>query len=146
MAVNSGYDKAGTNSENSENTAPDIEIPIPLLHRLHAALGPIAGGLILDFFDLLTFGPIGIFAGVLVGSCVGWWVGGLYNFKTRGRLIISALSAIYMTIPFTAPLPLATMISAIARFSNTRIPESAYEGRSADEVEVEAKVVEEAKV
>jgi hypothetical protein len=94
--------------------------PEPLFVRLHRALGPIFGGLILDFVDLVTFGPIGIFGGFLLGGAIGWWLSGIYGFRPRNQFLFSILAAAYAFIPFTAPIPIATLISAIARFQPSR--------------------------
>ena len=87
-----------------------------IAHRLHRALGPVAGALILDFADFATFGPIGLVLGWLVGAVTGWWISSLYGYDMRYRCIWAALAALYCTIPFTAVIPLATIISVIARF------------------------------
>ena len=86
--------------------------------RLHHALGPIAGAMILDASDILTFGPLGIYAGALVGGCVGFWLTGLYRFSMPARLLWSAAAGIYCSIPFTEMLPIATLISACHRFAH----------------------------
>ena len=87
-----------------------------LLTRLHRALGPLAGGLILDFVDIATFGPVGLLGGFVVGGLAGWWVSSIYEFSPRSRLALAALAAVYTAVPLTEPLPLATAISALARF------------------------------
>jgi uncharacterized protein YqgC (DUF456 family) len=87
-----------------------------LLQRLHNAFGPIVGGLILDFVDLATFGPVGLILGPFLGGVVGWWIASIYKFSMVGRLVTVVLSAIYCTLPFTAVVPLGTIISATARF------------------------------
>lgn len=87
-----------------------------LLVRLHRALGPLAGGIVLDFVDLATFGPIGLLGGFVMGGLIGWWISSIYDFSLRGRSVFAVLAAAYTAIPFTEILPLATMISAWARF------------------------------
>ena len=87
-----------------------------LLNRLHRTFGPLAGGVILDAADLITMGPIGIFGGMIVGSAVGWWVSSIYQYSKQSRLIWAAISGIYCMMPFTAVLPLATIVSAVGRF------------------------------
>jgi len=89
---------------------------ISLIERLYAAIFPILGGLILDFADLATFGPAGLYMGMIVGCTIGWLISGIYEFSRNGRLIFALLAGIYCTIPGTFFLPLATAISALARF------------------------------
>jgi hypothetical protein len=84
--------------------------------RLYFALGPVAGCLVLDLADFLTFGPIGLALGIPVGAAIGWWLGSLYGFERQGRAVLAALSGLYCTIPFTEVLPIATIVGAAARF------------------------------
>lgn len=86
------------------------------LERLHRALGPLAGAIILDITDFVTFGPIGLVLGVAIGFPVGYWIASLYGFSRAGRWLIATLSGIYCTIPFTELIPLATMVAAVARY------------------------------
>lgn len=87
-----------------------------ILNRLHNAFGPILGGLILDFVDLATFGPLGLILGPILGALVGWWIASIYNFSRAGRIVAVILSAVYCAFPFTGVIPLGTIISATARF------------------------------
>ena len=84
--------------------------------RLHHAIGPIAGAMILDAADLITFGPLGLYAGFLVGVVVGFWLTSLYRFSIPFRLFWALVAGVYCTIPFTEPFPIATAISATHRF------------------------------
>ena len=93
-----------------------------LMERFYVAIFPILGGLILDFADLATFGPIGLYAGMIVGCTIGWLISGIYGFSKNGRVIFSLLAGIYCTIPGTFFLPLATFISAAARFREKPTP------------------------
>lgn len=92
--------------------------PDGVAERLYRALGPLAGGIILDVTDFLTFGPIGIALGLIIGCPVGYWVSGMYGFSKRTRVVFAVLAGVYCTIPFTELIPLATMISAIARYNS----------------------------
>lgn len=95
----------------------DRQIPQrTVLERLHYALGPMAGGMIIDLADLLTPGPVGLFGGILIGMPVGWYVASMYGFETPSRLLIATLTGIYCTIPGTELIPLATLVSACGRF------------------------------
>jgi hypothetical protein len=91
--------------------------------RLHAALGPIAGGLVLDFVDLVTFGPIGLAVGPIVGGIVGWWLCSFYRLTGATRLLAIVAAGVYCFIPFTEPFPLATIVAAMGRFVNPHAPE-----------------------
>ena len=87
-----------------------------LFEHLYIALGPVLGGLIIDTVDFVTFGPIGLYIGLLAGAIIGWLVSSIYGFSTKSKLIWSLLAGIYCTIPGTALFPLATVISVISRF------------------------------
>lgn len=87
----------------------------PLIERINTAFGPLAGALILDFVDLATIGPLGI-GGFFVGGAVGWWILSVYDISKNTRLILAFLAGIYCLVPFTEFIPVATLISAIARF------------------------------
>jgi hypothetical protein len=108
-------------SENPAKLAPgDSPSEKPsLLYRLHQALGPLAGALILDVVDFTTFGPIGIVLGLVVGVPIGWWISSIYGFSPLSRALFATLAGLYCTVPFTEVLPLATLISASARFWRT---------------------------
>ena len=94
-----------------------------LLQRLYRALGPLAGGMILDFADLATFGPLGLALGLPVGIAVGWWICSIYELSWQVRFLVAVIAGIYCMVPFTGALPLATLISAIARFQPRELPE-----------------------
>lgn len=86
-----------------------------LLWRVHRALGPIAGGLLLDFTDLATFGPMGVF-GSFLGAAVVLWISSLYRFSLRTKIILAFLAGVYCTVPMTEPFPIATLVCAACRF------------------------------
>ena len=100
-----------------KNQPEKTSAPMDFHKRLYNAIFPIIGGLILDFADFVTLGPIGLYTGMIVGCTVGWLIGGIYNFSRNGRIICSILAGIYCTIPGTFFLPLATAISVISRFN-----------------------------
>lgn len=88
--------------------------------RIHHAIGPVMAAMILDFADLVTFGPIGLIAGAAVGASIGYWVSGISGFSREGRLRWAALAALYCTFPLTELVPLATIIAAAGRFRDPR--------------------------
>jgi hypothetical protein len=84
--------------------------------KLYRALGPLAGGILLDTLDLATFGPFGLYIGWLVGLVVGWWIASIHEFGPMGKASFAALAAVYLTMPMTELFPVATIVSAAARF------------------------------
>lgn len=83
--------------------------------RLHRALGPILGGLLLDFTDLATFGPMGIL-GPFLGAAVVLWICSLYRFSVKTKIILAFLGGVYCMVPMTEPFPIATLVCAACRF------------------------------
>ena len=73
-----------------------------LLVRLHRALGPIAGGLILDFVDLVTFGPLGLLGGFMLGGVAAWWITSIYRLSPIKRVIFVVLAMFYTAAPLTS--------------------------------------------
>ena len=99
-----------------------------LLWRLHRALGPILGGLLLDFTDLATFGPMGILGPVL-GAAVVLWITSLYQFSVKTKIILAFLGGVYCTVPMTEPFPVATLVCAACRFFE-KPPSNEHEEKS----------------
>jgi hypothetical protein len=107
---------AVTNTKHYSSTSQNEPMRATLLERLHRALGPLAGGMIIDFVDFASFGPIGLVLGPVLGGLAGWWVSSIYGFGPRGRTVVAIVAAVYCSIPFTEVLPLATLVAAVARF------------------------------
>lgn len=76
---------------------------------------PIAGGLAIDVVDFATMGPIGVFAGAIVGGFVTWTVASRHGLSSRMVAMMTFLGALYCTIPFTELLPLATLLAIVSR-------------------------------
>lgn len=87
-----------------------------LLARVYYALGPLAAGILLDVLDLATWGPVGIAIGAVVGAYAGWIIGGFEGLSRDGRVTLAVCAALYMMIPMTETLPIATAFTLIARF------------------------------
>jgi len=101
-------------STHAESTASQIAREFRA--RLMNALGPALAALVLDFADLITFGPFGIYGGLFIGAAVGWWMSGSYGFGRPGRIAVALSAGIYCMLPATHFLPLASILSATARF------------------------------
>ncbi len=91
--------------------------PPGLWWRINYALGPVLGGLLLDMMDLTTFGPLGLYFGLIVGGLVGWYISAMYGFSRNATIWCILLAGIYCMVPMTEFMPIATIISAVARFN-----------------------------
>jgi len=85
--------------------------------------------MILDVLDLATFGPIGLVVGGVIGVCAGWVLADLEGYGRPTKCVFAVCAAIYMTVPLTEPIPVATSLGLIARFfrgppPNTDTPSS----------------------
>ena len=78
-------------------------------HRYHKVLFPILGGVILDCADLATYGPAGLYTGMIVGCAVGWLISDFYDYSKKGRVVFAILAGVYCSTPGTFLLPLATL-------------------------------------
>ena len=122
-AVLKEKDKNNT-SETPPDKLPTVPVesfgpPKNILPRLQKAFGPILGGLLIDFLDLATFGPIGIGMGVVVGMIAGYWVTSFYDLQKKHQLWWTVIAGIYCAVPFTEAFPFATLIGAFARYFET---------------------------
>jgi hypothetical protein len=86
------------------------------LRRIYYALGPLAAGIMIDVLDLATFGTVGLMIGALVGGYAGWVIGEFEGLSRDNRLALACCAAIYMMIPMTEPVPIATAFTLLARF------------------------------
>ena len=86
------------------------------LQRLAFALGPVGTGLLLDFLDLATFGPVGLLIGAGIGGYAGWVLAKYEGFDRHLRFAFALCTAAYMMIPFTEWIPAATILLLLARF------------------------------
>lgn len=99
-----------------DNPAPAAAPPPTRAERLNRAFGPVVAGLIIDFVDLATFGPIGFYLGLPIGAFAGYWMGRALALPKKSSLLCALAAGIYCTIPGTEMLPLATLVGACARY------------------------------
>jgi hypothetical protein len=88
--------------------------------RLNRAFGPVVAGLIIDFVDLATFGPIGLYLGPPIGAFAGYWMGRALGLDRKPSLLCAAAAAVYCSIPGTEMIPLATIVGALARYNERK--------------------------
>ena len=88
--------------------------------RLNRAFGPVVAGLIIDLVDLATFGPIGLVLGLPIGGAAGYWMGRTLGLGKKPSLLCALAAGIYCTIPGTEFLPIATLVGAFARYSESK--------------------------
>ena len=87
-----------------------------ILARLKRAFAPLIPFIILDLFDFLTFGVLGLYVGLIVGVPMGYWICARQNLSF-GKCLCGAFGAgIYCSLPFTEFIPAATLIGIWARF------------------------------
>lgn len=84
--------------------------------RLNRAFGPVVAGLVIDFVDLATFGPIGVYLGLPIGAFAGYWMSRALGLGPKPSLLCALLAGIYCMIPGTEMLPIATIVGACARY------------------------------
>ena len=84
--------------------------------RLNRAFGPVVAGLIIDFVDLATFGPIGPYLGLPIGAFAGYWMGRALGLERKPSLLCALAAGIYCMMPGTELIPIATVVGALARY------------------------------
>ena len=82
---------------------------------LKQILGPMVAGIAIDGLDLITFGPIGLYAGLILGGAVGYWLAPMLGFPPKGRWIAALMTGIYCTIPLTGFIPVAAIAAGLTR-------------------------------
>ena len=96
----------------------------------------------LDLADLATFGPVGLGSGLAVGAAAGWLLGPALGFSARRRWLAAAVGGVYCAMPSTAFLPLASVVTAVAkRAGGESDPESAV-AASGEAIEAEYREVD----
>lgn len=105
--------------ENPQPT-PTPQPPPSQAARLNRAFGPVVAGLIIDLVDLATFGPLGLVLGLPIGGAAGYWMGRALGLPPKTSLLCALVAGIYCTIPGTEFLPIATLVGAFARYSESK--------------------------
>ena len=110
--------------------------------RSGAGLGAAAlgSGLLLDLADLITFGPIGLWTGGLLGAALGWLIAPRIGFAVR-RWVPAALAGLYLMTPGTALLPLAGLLVGIRALAGGRSGRPVAEGARPRGAAIEADYV-----
>ena len=98
-----------------ETPAPAQPKPTQRL-RLNRAFGPVVAGLVIDFVDFATFGPIGLYLGLPIGGFAGYWMGRALGLDRKPSLLCALLAGVYCMIPGTEMIPVATIVGALARY------------------------------
>ena len=99
---------------------PDNPVPAPpppsQIQRLNRAFGPVVAGLVIDFVDLATFGPIGLYLDLPIGGFAGYWMGRALGLDRKPSVLCALLAGVYCMIPGTEMIPVATVVGALARY------------------------------
>ena len=108
--------------KNSNDSSKSYSPKLSALSKVKALVFPLASGLILDFLDLATFGPVGIYAGFLIGFIIGYQMCPIFGFTSgKNRLKWAVIAGIYCTMPGTEYLPLATITGLILAYRQSTI-------------------------
>ena len=93
-----------------------------------AVLGPVLAGFLLDLVDFVTYGPIGIWFGAIVGGLAGYFLAMSMGVEARRRWPYAGIAGAYCMMPFTAFLPLGTVLGTLIRLREGTPPEDPPEG------------------
>ena len=95
--------------------------------RINRAFGPVAAGLLIDLIDFASFGPIGLVLGLPLGGLVGYWMGRSLGLSRKASLWCALAAGLYCSVPATEFIPLAMIVGACVRFSESGKRRSANE-------------------
>ncbi len=93
-----------------------------------AIIGPVLAGFLLDLVDFATYGPIGLRAGAVIGGLTGYFLAMSMGVEARRRWRYAAIAGAYCMLPFTAFLPLATVLGTVIRWREGTRPAQLPEG------------------
>lgn len=109
--------------------------------------GPLLAGFAIDAIDLITFGPIGLYTGMIIGGTVGYLLAPYLGFPKQKWWVSSLLTGIYCTLPLTAFLPAATFAVLVSRLITSRpAPEASGQDpalRKEGSIEIDYEVIDE---
>lgn len=102
-----------TRSSDFEPIGPAPSRPLPGMAK--RIVGPMIAAIAIDLLDLATFGPVGLYIGLILGAAVGYWLAPLLGFPPHRRWLSALATGVYCTLPLTGLIPLATLASVISR-------------------------------
>lgn len=85
-------------------------------------IGPVLAGVLLDLVDFATYGSIGLRVGAVVGALAGYFLAISMGVEPKRRFPYAAAAGVYCMLPFTAFLPLATVLGTAVRLREGRRP------------------------
>ena len=103
-------------------------------------LASVGTALLLDLADLLTFGPLGLWTGLLLGLVLGWMLAPQLGFASR-RWLPSLLAGVYCMTPGTALIPLAAIWTGVRSLASPpgQPPARGADARGSLEADYEAR-------
>ena len=133
--------KTRKQSRNTERIEPESNRPTATVGQ--QIIRPIFAALAIDLLDLATFGPLGLYVGMILGAAVGFWLTPLLGFPPHRRWLSALATGVYCTLPLTGLLPLATLASLVSRSlvgGNPRV-DGSHEADTAGVIDVDYEVV-----
>lgn len=106
-------------------------------------IGPMVAALAIDLLDLATFGPFGLYTGLILGGAAGYWLAPFLGFPPHRRWLSALATGVYCTLPLTGLIPLATLASVATRMlmrGGLKV-DATNELKSQDTIDVEYEVV-----
>jgi hypothetical protein len=103
----------GDQRQNHDSEEPRDERPGAIPNATKQIMGPLLAGFAIDAIDLITFGPVGIYTGLIVGGVVGYFLAPYLGFPQRKWWVSSLLTGVYCTLPLTAFVPAATFAAVV---------------------------------
>jgi hypothetical protein len=110
-AVNDSLDRESLSTETSEKERRTLSPP-------NHAPGPTGASMIIDVFDLTTYGPIGLVLGIPVGAFAGYWLSQSIRLEQTTGWTITGVAGIYCMVAGTEFLPLGTLVGALVTFED----------------------------
>lgn len=102
--------------DRSSDSRPTGSLPDrPVTSVAQQMIRPIFAALAIDLLDLATFGPVGLYTGLILGAVAGFWLAPLLGFPPHRRWLSALVTGVYCTLPLTGLIPLATLASVMSR-------------------------------
>ncbi len=84
--------------------------------RVADVFGPLAAAVLVDAVDFVSFGPVGLVAGMFVGGSLAYFFTSAYGLPVWQRLLWALAAGFYCLLPRTQVVPMATLVVALSQY------------------------------